>query len=113
MGKMQHVDMKWNSYYYFCNQVPCNFCLDFAETLAFFCLDPTRRRLPLPYEFADEADRGRLLVSVREDWGVTCEACTEGAGFAKMERLLLREEADALATGRGWTGEEDRETREL
>ena len=26
IGKMEHVNMKWNPYYYLCNQVPCKGC---------------------------------------------------------------------------------------
>ena len=107
-GKMQHVDIKWNSDYYFCNQVPCrgcNLCLDFAETLAFFFLDPLRRRLPLDCELAEDADRGRLGTNEREDWGVTCGAGTERVGFSKIERLP-REEEDSLGTDMPLPGEE-------
>ena len=42
----------------------------------------------------------------REDWGVTCAAGTEGVGFAKIERLLTREEEDALGTDMGLPGKE-------
>ena len=53
-------------------------------------------------------DRGRLgtnELDERDDWGVTCGIGTTGVGLSKIERLA-REEADAVGTGWGLSGEE-------
>ena len=86
--KLKLINMRWNAYYYSCNQVPCKGCnlgLGLPETLAFFLLDAVldavRRRLPLDCELCEEldlSDRGLLWANDREVWGVTCSAGTVG-----------------------------------
>ena len=105
--------MRWNAYYYSCNQVPCKGCnlgLDLLETLAFFLLDAVldavRRRLPLDCELAEEEDRGLFWTNDREGWGVTCSA---GVGFSKIERRPSREKEGGLGMTSGLSGERDRE----
>ena len=121
--KLKLINMRWNAYYYSCNQVPCKGCnlgLDLLETLAFFLLDAVldavRRRLPLDCELCEEldlSDRGLFWANDREVWGVTCSAGTAGGvGSAKIERRPSREEEGAVGMTTGLSGGEwDREER--